>query len=82
MASKVSSLSKVLGHYRYDAGAHMYNARDGARDGGTYGKEKQHRIRKAIHKIRSRASGMTADIGGAKEAQGTIDNPYEKSPPQ
>jgi hypothetical protein len=58
----------------------MYHAADGVAGGGFYGKEKRHKIRKALARMRLRATGMTDDIKGSKETQGTLDNPYEKSP--
>ena len=82
MASKVSEISKVLGHYRYEAGAHLYHAKDGARDGGEHTGMDTHRIRKALHKLRLRASGMSDDLSGSKEVDGTIDNRFEQTPKQ
>lgn len=80
MASKVSNLLRIYGRHDFDAGAHMYHAKDGTGPDGAFSGERQHRTRKALRKLRMRASGMTDDILGAKETDGTMDNPYEQKP--
>lgn len=80
MRSKVHDVLRVVGRNLTDPGAHMYHAADGVAGGGFYGNEKRHRIRKALSRMRLRASGMSDDIIGAKETQGSLDNPYEKNP--
>jgi hypothetical protein len=81
MASRVKELAgHLIGRKLTDAGAHLYHAADGVSDGGVYTGAQTHKIRKALHRMRLRASGMTDDLMGSKETQGTMDNPYEKSP--
>lgn len=80
MASKVSNLLKIYGRQDYEAGAHMYHAADGVGPSGSVNAEQAHRIRKALRKLRLRASGMTDDIKGAKEVAGIQLNPYEQEP--
>lgn len=81
MASKVSSISKVIGTYRYEPGAHMYHAADATMaQGGSYNGDKQHKIRRALTKLRLRATGMTDSLIGSKETQGALENPYESAP--
>lgn len=80
MASKVSSLLKIYGRNNYDPGAHMYHAKDGTGPDGAFGKDKRHKVRKALYKMRLRASGMTDDILGAKEVGGRFENDYEQVP--
>jgi hypothetical protein len=80
MASKVSDLLKIYGRQDYEAGAHMYHAADGVGPSGAVSGEQQHRIRKALRKLRLRASGMTDDILGSKEVSGIQNNPFEQEP--
>jgi hypothetical protein len=80
MASKVSNLLKIYGRMDYDAGAHLYHAKDGTGPDGAYNKDARHRVRKALYKMRLRASGMTDDILGSKETDGSWENPYEQKP--
>lgn len=80
MASKVSSLLKIYGRHDYGPGEHMYHANDGVRDGGVLKKIDRHRVKKALHKLRMRASGMSDQYWGAKEVDGTLNNPYEQKP--
>lgn len=70
----------MVGRSVPDPGAHMYHAAEAVAGGGFYGKEKRHRIRKALARLRMKASGMTDDILGAKETDGSLDNPYERKP--
>lgn len=83
MASKVSNLLKVIGR---DAsgmvGKVMYHAADGATDGGKIGADRRHQMRKALHKQRMRASGMTDDVFGSKEVGGSQENNYENEKPE
>lgn len=79
MASKVSDISRLIGHYRFDPGGAMYHAKDGQGPDGAFNKDKRHKIRKALGKIRLRATGMTDDLIGSKETQGSLENPYEKA---
>lgn len=80
MASKVSDLLRIYGRQDYEAGAHMYHAADGVGPKGAVGAEKRHAIRKALHKLRLRATGMTDNINGSKEVDGAYLNPYEQIP--
>lgn len=80
MASRVSNLLKIYGRHNYDPGAHLYHAKDGAGPDGVYGKEKRHKVRKALYKMRLRATGMTDDILGSKEVGGRFENDFEQSP--
>lgn len=80
MASKVSNLLKVIGRDVPDPGAHMYHAADGVGPSGAVSELKRHKIRKALHKMRLRATGMSDDIGGSKEVDGSLGNPFEKKP--
>jgi hypothetical protein len=82
MASKVGNVLRVIGRRIPDAGEAMYHAADGVVDGGFVGKEKRHRMRKALHKQRLRATGMTDDIFGAKEVGGSQTNKYENDLPE
>lgn len=77
MRSKVSNVLKVIGRRIPDPGGAMYHAADGVAGGGFFGKDKRHRMRKALYKQRLRASGMTDDILGAKEVEGTMENSRE-----
>lgn len=70
----------VVGRDVPDPGAHMYHAAEAVSGGGKYNKDKRHKIRKALARLRLKASGMTDDILGSKEVDGTMDNPYEKKP--
>lgn len=70
----------LIGRDVKDPGAHMYHAADGVAGGGRYNAEKLHKVRKALHKMRLRATGMTDNVMGAKEVDGTMDNPYEQKP--
>lgn len=78
MASKVSNVLKVVGRNIKDPGSVMYHAADGVGPSGAYGKDKRHKIRKALAKIRLRATGMSDDILGSKEVGGTLENSYEQ----
>lgn len=80
MASKVSSVLKLIGRNVPDPGAHMYHAADGVAGGGFFGNEKRHKIRKALARMRLRASGMTDDILGSKETGGRFNNSFEQEP--
>lgn len=80
MASKVSSVLKVIGRKVPDPGAHMYHAADGVSGGGAYNAERRHKVRKALHKMRLRASGMSDDIKGSKEVGGRFENDFEEAP--
>jgi hypothetical protein len=82
MASKVGSVLKLIGRRIPDAGSVMYHAADGVTDGGFVGKNRRHEMRKALHKQRMRASGMTDDIFGAKEVGGSQQNKYENDLPE
>lgn len=78
MASRVSELAgHLIGQRLKDPGAHMYHAADGVAGGGELNNEQRHRIRKALYRQRMRASGMTDDIGGAKEVDGSFENRHE-----
>lgn len=70
----------VVGRDVKDPGSVMYHAADGVTKDGRYNKHKRHKIRKALAKIRLRASGMSDDILGAKETGGSMENRYEKNP--
>lgn len=72
----VSQMGKKL----KDPGAHMYHAADGVAGGGLVGKDKRHRMRRALRNMRLRASGMTDDLFGSKETGGRFENDYEQSP--
>lgn len=80
MASKVSNVLNLIGRNIKDPGSVMYHAADGVGMNGAYGKEKRHKIRQALAKLRLRATGMTDDILGSKEVDGTLDNPFEEKP--
>jgi hypothetical protein len=80
MRSKVHDILKVVGRNVPDPGAHMYHAADGVAGGGFFGSEKRHQMRKALYKLRLRATGMTDNVLGSKETQGSLDNPYEPTP--
>lgn len=82
MASKVSDLLKIYGRQDYEAGSHMYHAADGVGLNGAMGNEKRHSMRKALYKMRLRASGMTDNLIGSKEVEGAYFNPYEQIPPK
>jgi hypothetical protein len=77
MASKVGNILRILGRKVPDPGAVMYHAADGVSGGGFYGKEKRHKLRKALARQRLRASGMSDDILGSKETDGRFENPHE-----
>lgn len=77
MRSKVHNVLQVIGRGIPDPGAHMYHAADGVAGGGFFDKEKRHRIRKALAKMRLRASGATDDILGSKEGGGALENKHE-----
>lgn len=77
MASKVSNVSKLIGHYRYEPGAHMYHAADSVVGGGKVNKEARHRMKKALYKHRLRATGMTDNLYGSKEMGGINENKLE-----
>lgn len=70
----------VVGRDVPDPGAHMYHAADGVAGGGKFNKDKRHKIRKALTRIRLRASGMSDDILGSKEVGGRFENDYEQTP--
>ena len=80
MASKVGDVLRVVGRNIKDPGSVMYHAADGVGPDGAYGKEKRHRVRKALAKMRLRASGMTDDILGSKEVGGRFENDFEQTP--
>lgn len=80
MASKVSNLLKIYGRDVPEPGAHMYHAADGVGPNGAFSGLEQHKIRKALRKLRLRATGMTDDIRGSKEVGGTQTNPFEQNP--
>lgn len=77
MASKVSNLLRVIGRKTPSVGETIYHAADGVTGGGFVGKDKRHKMRKALAKHRLRASGMTDDLFGAKEVGGALENDYE-----
>lgn len=78
MRNKVHKVLRVVGRDLKDAGAHMYHARDGIGKTGAVSGKKQHKYRKALHKQRMRASGMSDDIFGSKEVGGRFENRHEK----
>lgn len=78
MRSKVYDILRVVGRDVPDPGAHMYHAADAVAGGGFYDAEKRHKVRKALHKMRLRASGMTDDILGSKEVGGSLEDPHEQ----
>lgn len=81
MASRVKELTgHLIGRKLTNAGEAIYHAADGVSDGGEVGKEKRHSMRKALHKLRLRASGMSDDINGSKETMGGYNNPFEAKP--
>lgn len=80
MASKVSDLLRIYGRQDYEAGSHMYHAADGVGPSGAMGKEKRHSIKKALAKLRLRASGMSDDLIGSKETDSSFLNPFEQIP--
>jgi hypothetical protein len=80
MRTKVSDILRVVGRKLPDPGSVMYHAADGVAGGGFFDKDKRHRIRKALAKMRLRASGMSDDILGSKEVGGTLEDPHEQEP--
>ena len=83
MASKVSNLLKIIGRDSSPmVGKVMYHAADGATDGGKVNADRRHSMRKALHKQRMRASDMTDDVFGSKEAGGSMGNKYENEVPE
>lgn len=80
MASKVSNLLRIYGRHDYGPGEHMYHANDGVRDGGVLRKKDRHSVKKALHKLRMRATGMSDQYWGSKEVEGALDNRYEQKP--
>jgi hypothetical protein len=80
MRTKVHNVLQIVGRDVPDPGAHLYHAADGVADGGRYTGKDTHRIRKALHKLRLRATGMTDDIRGSKETDGSLDNSFEAKP--
>lgn len=78
MRNKVHNLLKVMGGKVPDPGGAMYHAADGVAGGGFYGKDKRHKIRKALARMRLRATGMSDDILGSKESGGTLENKHEQ----
>jgi hypothetical protein len=56
----------------------MHHAVDGAHDGGELNKVRRHAIKKALHKKRLRASGMSDELFGSKEVGGINENEYEE----
>jgi hypothetical protein len=60
----------------------IYHAADGVADGGRVNADRRHKMRKALHKQRLRATGMTDDIFGSKEVSGTQENRYENESPE
>lgn len=77
MRTKVSNVLKVVGRNLKEPGSVMYHAADGVAGGGFFNKDKRHRVRKALTKLRLRASGMTDDIIGSKEVGGSLNDPHE-----
>lgn len=77
MASRVKKALNLIGRGIPDPGAHMYHAADGVVGGGKLNKNKRHKMEKALHRHRLRASGMTDSFYGSKEVGGTNDNPNE-----
>lgn len=77
MRNKVHDVLQVIGRKVEDPGAHMYHASDGVAGGGFFDNEKRHKIRKALARVRLRATGMTDDILGSKEVGGTLEDPHE-----
>lgn len=69
----------IVGRDIPEPGAHMYHAADGVAGGGKFNKDKRHKVRKALVRLRLRASGMTDDILGSKETDGAFENHNEKS---
>lgn len=83
MRSKVSNVLKVIGRDSSGmVGKAMYHAADGATDGGKVDADRRHKMRKALHKVRMRASGMTDDVFGSKEVGGSQQNKYEVEIPE
>ena len=83
MRNKVHDVLKVVGRDSGPmVGKVIYHAADGATDGGKVGADRRHSMRKALHKQRMRASGMTDDIFGAKEVGGSQQNKYENETPE
>lgn len=80
MRTKVSNILKVIGRKIPDPGATIYHAADGVAGGGFFNKDKRHRMRLALYKMRLRASGMTDDILGSKEVGGRFENGHEQLP--
>ena len=80
MASKVKDVMRLIGRNDPNIGSVLYHARDGAGPDGALGANKRHKIRKALYKVRMRASGMTDDIYGSKESGGAFNNKFEKEP--
>lgn len=80
MASKVSNVLNLIGRNIKDPGSVMYHAADGVGPNGAVGKEKRHSMRKALYKLRLRASGMTDDLFGSKEVGGRFENDFEQMP--
>jgi hypothetical protein len=81
MASRVKELTNsLIGRKAKGIGSTMYAAGDGSHDGGELNSEKGHKMRKALHKLRLRASGMSDDIWGSKEVSGRFENDYEQIP--
>lgn len=70
----------LVGRDIREPGDTMYHAADGLSGGGRFNKNKRHKIRLALHKMRLRASGMSDDILGSKEVGGRFENKFEKSP--
>lgn len=77
MRNKVHNVLRVVGRGVPDPGAHMYHAAEGVAGGGFFGNHKRHKIRKALARVRLKASGMTDDILGSKEVGGIHDDPHE-----
>ena len=77
MRTRVSDILKIVGRKISEPGAHMYHAADGVSGGGFVGKEKRHKMRKALYRQRLRATGMTDNLYGSKEVAGTNENPNE-----
>lgn len=80
MRSKVHDVLKVIGRDAVGVGETIHHAMDGAYDGGKLGKDKRHKIKMALHRLRLRASGMSDDLTGSKEVDGAFLNKFEQTP--
>jgi hypothetical protein len=80
MRNKVHDVLRVVGRDAVGIGEAIPHAIDGAYDGGKIGKDKRHRVKMALHRLRLRASGMTDAISGSKEVSGSLEDPFEQVP--